>query len=78
MGDKSLADELKIDEESAKSFIRSFHCSFPGIKEFIRKIVQEARESGYVTTLGGRRRYLPDLMSKSLPDVGKILVMFLF
>jgi DNA polymerase-1 len=59
-----LAKELKIDRRQAKTFIDRYFARYPGVKRYMEQTVLEAREVGYVTTLLGRRRYIPDLRSK--------------
>lgn len=65
MGEKTLAEQLGIDEEDAHVFVAKFHQRFPGIRQFVKKTLSEVRESGFVTTLDGRRRRLPSLQSSS-------------
>src|SRR5690606_22159183 len=62
-----LAKQLKISRGDAQKFIESYHKSYPGIGEFSEKILNFAREKGYVETLTGRRRYIPDIHSKNFP-----------
>jgi len=59
-----LSKDLGMTQEEANSFIESYFLRYPKVKEYITKKIQEARELGYVTTLLGRRRYLPQINSK--------------
>lgn len=58
-----LAQRLGVSRTEAAALIDDYYKSFPSIKLFIDKTVSEARECGYVSTLFGRRRYLPDINS---------------
>ncbi|OGF97991.1 MAG: DNA polymerase I [Candidatus Glassbacteria bacterium RBG_16_58_8] len=61
MGAFGLSKRLGISIEEAKAFIESYFQRFRGVKAYIDRAVSEARERGYVTTIMGRRRYLPGL-----------------
>ena len=58
-----LADRLNISREEAKQLIEDYFATFPGVKTYMEHAKEEARSKGYVTTLFGRRRYLPDIRS---------------
>ena len=58
-----LAQRLGCSRSQAKSLIDGYFESFPSIRSFIDSTLQKARADGYVQTLFGRRRYLPDLTS---------------
>ena len=60
-----LAQRLHCSRAEAKKIIDDYFASFPSIRSFIDDTVTAARESGYVETLFGRRRYLPDIDSKN-------------
>ncbi len=60
-----LAQRLRISRSDAKRIIDDYFKSFPAIDSFIKDAVAKARECGYVETLFGRRRYLPDINSKN-------------
>ena len=60
-----LAQRLKIPRASAKKIIDDYFLNFPAISAFIADTTEYAREHGYVETLFGRRRYLPDINSKN-------------
>ena len=60
-----LAQRMGIPRGEAKSFIEEYFKSYPGVKEYMDRIVAEAKERGYVETIFGRRRYLPDINSKN-------------
>ena len=58
-----LADQLDIDTEEAAAYIDVYLRRYPGVKDFIDGVLEQARADGFVTTLAGRRRYLPELKS---------------
>jgi DNA polymerase-1 len=58
-----LSQRLGIPRGEASAIIEAYFREYPAIKEFMDRTINEARENGYVETLGGRRRYFPDLNS---------------
>lgn len=58
-----LAQRLKCSRSEAKSIIEDYFNSFPSIKSFINETLVKARTDGYVETIFGRRRYVPDVNS---------------
>ena len=60
-----LAQRLGISRTEAKKLIDDYFAAFPAIRSFIDDTVASARENGYVETLFGRRRYLPDISSRN-------------
>ncbi len=58
-----LADRLDIPIADARTFINQYFKSLPKVEEFIKKTIEEATRKGYVETLLGRRRYIPELKS---------------
>ncbi len=60
-----LAQKLHIARGEANKLIDDYFKAFPSIKTYISNTIETAREKGYVETLFGRRRYLPDLKSKN-------------
>lgn len=63
MGTYGLSKELGISFTEAENFIHQYYERFSQVKGFIQKTLEKARETGFVTTLFNRRRYLPDLKS---------------
>lgn len=63
MGAQKLARELSLSLQEAKDFINNYFSRLTVLKTFYESVVNEAKEKGYVVTLGGRRRSLPDLLS---------------
>ncbi|HWX75001.1 MAG TPA: DNA polymerase, partial [Solirubrobacteraceae bacterium] len=65
LSDFGLADRLNIPREEAKEFIDAYLERFPRVAEFIAATIEQAREQGYVTTLWGRRRQMPELRARN-------------
>ena len=61
-----LSQATKIDQKEAQRYISDYFASHPRVRAFIDRTLAEGRERGYVSTLLGRRRYLPDLASGNL------------
>ena len=61
MGAHSLSEDLHISMAQAREYIASYFAAYPKIDAYLKNVVTEAREQGYVTTLFGRRRYIPEL-----------------
>jgi len=64
-GEFGLAQSVGFSREEAREFIGAYFTRFPRVREYIDGALERAREEGYVTTLMGRRRYLPDLRSRN-------------
>ena len=60
-----LSQRLHIGRAEAKKIIEDYFANFPAISSYIEDTLASARETGYVETLFGRRRYLPDITSKN-------------
>jgi DNA polymerase I len=60
-----LSDRLGISREEAQEFIDRYLDGFPAVKAFITTTIDEATESGYVSTLMGRRRQIPELRARN-------------
>ena len=65
ISDFSLAQDIGVSRKEAAEFIKTYLDSYPGIENYMSTIKQTAREQGYVTTLFGRRRAVPDIDSKT-------------
>ncbi|MCS7066042.1 MAG: DNA polymerase I, partial [Fimbriimonadales bacterium] len=63
MSDYGLSQELGISVGEARGIIEQYFQRFPQIRAFTQQILEEARQKGYVRTLLGRKRYLPELHS---------------
>lgn len=60
-----LSQRLYIGRSEAAALIQAYFEEFPAIKAYMDRVVEEAREQGYVTTLLGRKRFLPDINSRN-------------
>lgn len=58
-----LSQQLNIPVDEARTMMSEYFERFGGVRDFLRGVVDEAREKGYTETIEGRRRYLPDLTS---------------
>ena len=58
-----LAERLSVSRAEAKTLIDGYFDTYPRIKEYMTQCIEEARKCGYVTTICGRRRMLPDINS---------------
>ncbi len=60
-----LSERLGIPRGEAKQLIDNYFSSYPGVREYLDRCVREARERGYVTTVMGRKRFLPEINSRN-------------
>ena len=60
-----LSERLQIPRAESKMLIDNYFATFPGVREYIERSVEQARQQGYVTTIFGRRRMLPDINSRN-------------
>jgi len=65
MSSFGLANQLKISRKEAQRFIERYFRLYSGVEQFMTAIVEQARESGYVTTLLNRRRSFPEILAKN-------------
>ena len=61
----SLASDLEISFEEAQGFIDSYFSRYPKVEKFISSQIDKARRQGFVTTILGRRRYIPEINNKN-------------
>jgi DNA polymerase-1 len=61
MGAFALSHEIGVSMSEAQAFIARYWARFPKIRAYMDRTIKEGRELGYVTTLLGRRRYIPEL-----------------
>jgi len=61
MSGYGLEQATELSREEASSFIKTYFEKYRGVQQYIEKTKQRARERGYVETLLGRRRYIPDI-----------------
>ncbi len=67
IGEYSLSQDLGISVAQAKRYIGDYLASYPAIDAYLKGAVKKAYEDGYVTTIFGRRRYIPELKSQKKP-----------
>ena len=60
-----LAERMNVDRREAKELIDNYFATYPDICAYIERCKEEARSNGYVTTLFGRKRFLPDINSRN-------------
>ena len=60
-----LAQDLSITTKEAGKYIQDYFATYPGIKKFLDDLVAQGKEHGYVTTMFGRRRPIPELSSSN-------------
>ncbi len=65
LSDYGLADRLNIPREEAKEFIDAYLERFPRVAEFMAATIEQAKEQGYVKTIWGRRRQIPELQARN-------------
>jgi DNA polymerase-1 len=65
MSDFGLAQRLEISRTEAKTITQAYFARFPKVRAYIESVIRSGREEGYVTTLLGRRRYMPALRSSN-------------
>jgi len=63
MGEFSLSRSLQIPREEAAAYIKTYFERFPGVREYTNATIEQARQTGFVSTPMGRRRYVPDINS---------------
>jgi DNA polymerase-1 len=65
MSDFGLAQRLEIERAEAKAMTEAYFARFPSVREWIERNLEFGREHGYVETILGRRRYMPDLRTRN-------------
>jgi DNA polymerase-1 len=61
-----LAQDIGVSNAEAKRYIDDYFAQYPGVREFITRTIQDAKANGYVSTLFGRRRFIPELSSSTV------------
>ena len=61
----SLSKDIGVSVKEADSYIKGYLSLYSGIDRYMKEVVEQAKKDGYVTTLFGRRRYLPELASSN-------------
>ena len=77
IGDFSLAADIHVTRKQAAEYIKNYLATYPGIDKYLKDTVALAKEQGFVTTLMGRKRYIPELKSgkKTLAAFGERVAM---
>lgn len=65
ISDFGLSRDLGITRKEAQEYIDLYFARYPGVRKYIEEVINKARQTGYVTTLLNRRRYLPELFSSN-------------
>ena len=65
MGAFSLSKDIHVSKKEAEQYIADYLGSFPKVSQFLENVVNNATQKGYVCTMLGRRRYIPELNSKN-------------
>ncbi|MCH7656972.1 MAG: DNA polymerase I [Bacteroidetes bacterium] len=60
-----LARRMNLALSDARKFIEEYFKTYPGVKRYIERSIERARKNGYVQTIMGRKRYLPDILSRN-------------
>lgn len=63
IGAFSLSKDIGVSRKEADEYIKEYLRNYSGVDAYMKRVVEEAKEKGYVETLFGRRRYLPELKS---------------
>ena len=77
MGAFSLSEDLHISQAKAKEYIASYFAAYPSIDAYLKGVIEQAYRDGFVTTLFGRRRYIPELkmQNKNMQHFGERVAM---
>ena len=65
IGAFSLAKDIGVTRREADDYIHDYLRNYKGVADYMERVVEEAKKNGYVETLFGRRRYLPELKSSN-------------
>ena len=65
IGAFSLAKDIGVTRKEAQNYIDGYLRNFSGVDRYMKTVIEEAKSDGYVSTLFGRRRYLPELTSSN-------------
>ena len=77
ISDFSLAQDLKITKKEAAEYMRIYFERYPKIKEYLDNVIKDSKETGYVTTILNRKRFIPEIKSsnKIVKALGERLAM---
>ena len=71
IGAFSLSKDIGVTRKEADDYIKEYLRNYAGVDAYMKRVVEEAKEKGYVETLFGRRRYLPELNVPALRAFGE-------
>lgn len=77
LSDFGLSRDLKISRKEAKEYIDNYFSRYLGVKKYMEKVISEAKENGYVTTIMNRIRYIPEINAnnRNIKMLGERLAM---
>ncbi len=77
IGEYSLSQDIGVSVKEAAEYIKEYFSKFPGVDKYLKDSVENAERDGYVSTLFGRRRYIPELRmpNKNTRNFGKRIAM---
>ncbi|MHC1695585.1 MAG: DNA polymerase I [Eubacteriales bacterium] len=77
IGDYSLSQDIGVSVKEAGEYIKGYFAKYRGVERYMKSIVESARRDGYVSTIMGRRRYIPELSSskKMIASFGERVAM---
>ena len=61
----SLSEDIGVSRWEARDYIDSYLANYRGVRDYMKKVVEDAKASGYTTTMYGRKRYIPELKSSN-------------
>jgi DNA polymerase-1 len=61
----SLAQDIHVTQKEAKAYMERYFATYAGVRDYQKQVVEQAKADGYVATLMGRRRWLPELKSSN-------------
>ena len=64
-GPRALSGQLGVDFQTAKEYIEEYFAQFPKVREWMARILEQGYKDGYVETIWGRRRYIPELQASN-------------
>lgn len=65
IGAFSLSKDIDVTRKEAEAYIKGYLATYPGVDKYMTDVINQAKENGYVSTLFGRRRYLPELSASN-------------
>jgi len=65
IGAFSLSKDIHVSVAKAKEYIENYLATYSGVNKYLNEVVEKAKENGYVSTIFGRRRYLPELTASN-------------